>query len=77
MKAIFFIVILQLHSGDYHTTTINVETCPPREAVEAAYARHQANGRFLRWAALCTTVDFSKRIAPKKDTPKPDEKIKV
>ena len=75
MKAIFFIVIIWLHNGEFHTTVLNVPNCPPKSVVDEVYQRHLAEGKFQAWSALCTTVDFT-RPKPKPDTkpkqPKPE-----
>ena len=60
MKILYLIVFIVMHDGTHDVTSMPVESCPPQELTEKYYSRHQALGAFKQWAAVCTTIYFSK-----------------
>ena len=60
MKILYLVIFVVMHDGTHDVTAMPVSSCPPQEMTEAHYNYHQSLGAFRQWAAVCTTIHFSK-----------------
>lgn len=60
MKILYLIVFIVMNDGKHDVVSMPVQTCPPQDLTEKYYNKHQVLGAFKQWAAICTTVNFSK-----------------
>ena len=60
MKLLVLVVFIITNEGTHDVTSMPVSSCPPQDVTEKYYNHHQKLGAFKHWAALCTTVHFSK-----------------